>query len=423
MIGNNSCGVHSVMAGKTDDNVLELDIITYDGVRMKVGKTSPEELEQIIREGGRKGEIYSRLKKLAHKYGKLIEERYPQIPRRVSGYNLNWLLEKNGFDVAKALVGSESTLVTVIEAKVRLVYHPPVNSMLVLGYPDVYSAADHVTEIMEFGPIGFEGLDNFLVTDMKKKDVHPKEIDLLPLGKGWLILIFGGETKEESDYKAKKLMAHLMKQPNAPTMKLYDDPEVEEKIMKVREAGLAATARVPDQGDTWPGWEDAAVPPEKLGDYLRDFRKLLQKYEYSCALYGHFGQGCIHCRINFDLYTTEGLKKYRSFIHEAAELVVSYGGSLSGEHGDGQSRGALLPIMFGNELIEAFREFKSIWDPDWKMNPGKKIDAYSPIENIRLGPKYNPQPVKTHFKFPDDDEGSFARATLRCVGVGKCRRL
>lgn len=232
---------------------------------------------------------------------------------------------------------------------------------------------------------------------------------------------FGGETKEESDGKAKRLMEALKNRENPPTMKLYDDPPVEKTILKVRESGLGATARVPGEKDTWPGWEDSAVPPEKLGNYLRDLRALLNKYEYGCSLYGHFGQACVHTRIDFDLYSTEGIKKYRAFIDEAADLVVSYGGSLSGEHGDGQSRAALLPKMFGNELVEGFREFKAIWDPEWKMNPGKMVDPYDPTANLRFGPKYEPRKVKTHFKFPED-EGNFARATSRCVGVGKCRR-
>jgi FAD/FMN-containing dehydrogenase len=186
-------------------------------------------------------------------------------------------------------------------------------------------------------------------------------------------------------------------------------------------SGLGATARVPGAKDTWEGWEDSAVPPEKLGVYLRDLRKLLNSYGYACALYGHFGQGCVHTRIDFDLITKEGIITYRSFIH-AADLVLSHGGSLSGEHGDGQSRGELLPKMFGPELMQAFREFKRIWDPEWKMNPGKVIDAYQADENLRLGIDYRPPQLPTHFHYPGDDHGSFSHALMRCVGVGECRR-
>ncbi|HEY1371434.1 MAG TPA: FAD-linked oxidase C-terminal domain-containing protein [Candidatus Binatia bacterium] len=422
MIGNNSCGVHSVMAGKTDDNVEELEILTYGGLRLRVGKTDEAGLSDIIRAGGRRGEIYARLKALRDRYADLMRRKFPDIPRRVSGYNLPWLLPENGFHVARALVGSECTCVTVLEATVRLVPSPPVRSLVVLGYPDVYSAGDHIMEVLASKPIALEGLDDNLVHDMRKKKLHPQDIDLLPEGKGWLLVEFGGENKAEADERARDLIQKLKKKSDAPSVKFFDNPAEERTIWLVRRSGLGATARVPGEKDTWEGWEDSAAPPEKLGNYLRDLRKLLTKYGYACALYGHFGQGCVHTRIDFDLVSKAGIEKYRTFIHEAADLVLGYGGSLSGEHGDGQSRGELLPKMFGPELMQAFREFKSIWDPDWKMNPGKVIDAYRMDENLRLGANYRPPDVATHFKFPGDDEGSFARATLRCVGVGECRR-
>lgn len=421
MIGNNSCGVHALMAGKTSDNIEELEILTYDGVRMRVGKTSDEELEQILQEGGRRGEIYARLKALRDKYANLIRERYPKIPRRVSGFNLDELLPENGFNVAGAIVGSECSCAVVLEAKTRLVESPPVRSLLVLGYSDIYSGCDQIPEILEHKPIGLEGFDEGLINDMRRKGLHPEEVALFPAGRGWLIVEFGGNSKEEAHKKTQKLQDALKQQENPPQMKLFDDPGQQKLVWSVRESALGATALVPGQKPTWPGWEDSAVPPDKLGNYLRDLRKLLDSYHYGASFYGHFGQGCLHTRIDFDLDTQEGIAKFRAFLNEAADLVVRYGGSLSGEHGDGQARAELTPKMFGLELIEAFREFKSIWDPEWKMNPGKMVNAYRVDENLRLGTNYNPHPGKTHFKFPDD-EGSFARATLRCVGVGKCRR-
>ena len=423
MIGNNSCGVHSVMAGKTVDNVEELEILTYDGLHIKVGKTGDQELEQIIQKGDRRGEIYRKLKDLRDHYAAQVRERYPDIPRRVSGYNLDQLLPENGFQVARALVGSECTCVVVLEATVRLVESPPARTLLVLGYPDVYSAADAVPEIMSFKPVGLEGLDDKLIGFMHKKDLHSEDVAMLPEGKGWLLVEFGGQDKNESDAHAKKAMEALKKKEPPPSMKFFDDRAEEKKLWEVREAGLGATAFVPHEHTAWPGWEDSAVKPEKLGDYLRDFRKLMDKHGYDAALYGHFGQGCLHCRITFDLRTAGGIENYLKFIDEAADLVIKYGGSLSGEHGDGQARAALLPKMFGDDLIEAFREFKSIWDPQWKMNPGKVVEAYRPDENLRLGVNYNPPQLKTHFSFAQQDEHSFAHATLRCVGVGKCRRL
>lgn len=423
MIGNNSCGVHSVMSGKTDDNVEELEIFTYDGLRMRVGKTSDEELEQIIQEGSRRGEIYAKLKALRDKYADLIRQRYPRIPRRVSGYNLDQLLPENGFHVARALVGTESTCVTVLEATVRLVYSPPARTLLVLGYPDVYTACDHIMEILAHQPIGLEGFDSRLIEGMRKKHLHPENIKLLPAGGGWLLVEFGGQTKQEANNYAHGLMEELGKQKDhVPGMKLFDDPRQVRMVWQVRESGLGASTFVPGEKLKWEGWEDAAVPPEKLGHYLRDLQQLYHKYDYEADLYGHFGQGCVHTRIDFDLETAAGIKKFRSFLEDAADLVVRYGGSLSGEHGDGQARAELLPKMFGKELVEAFGEFKAIWDPDGKMNPGKVVNPYRIDENLRLGTSYNPPQLKTHFRFPDD-HGSFSRATLRCVGVGACRRM
>ncbi len=427
MIGNDSCGTHSVMCGpkhaRTADNVHELEILTYDGLRMRVGPTGEAELSEIIGEGGRRGEIYGRLKSLRDKYADKIRARFPDIPRRVSGYNLPYLLQENGFHLARALVGTEGTCVTVLEATLRLIDSPPVRSLLVLGYPDAYSAADHVMEVMAHNPTACEGIDDKLVGYMKKKHMHPQDIKFLPEGGGWLLVEFGGQTRDEADGKASGLMEDLKKAANPPSMKLSDDPSETKQIWEVRESGLGATARVPNEGgDYWPGWEDSAVPPQRLGEYLRSLRKLLKEFGYDCSLYGHFGQGCVHCRIDFDLYTHRGIQQWRQFLDRAADLVVSFGGSLSGEHGDGQARAALLPKMFGPELVDAFREFKSIWDPEWKMNPGKVVDPYEITENLRLGEDYHPWEPKTHFKFPGDDRGSFARASLRCVGVGKCRR-
>jgi len=421
MIGNNSCGVHSMMAGRTVDNVLELDILTYDGLRMRVGPTSDLELDQIIAKGGRRGEIYSRIRALRDKYADLIRAKYPKIPRRVSGYSLDELLPENNFHVARSLVGSECTCVIVLAAKLRLVPWPKHRNLLVLGYPSVYEAGDHIPQIRESHPIGLEGMDDVLIQNMQKKKLHPEDVKILPDGKGWLLCQFGGDTQEEADEKAHALMTRLKTEGNPPSMKLFDDPKEEEMVWQARESGLGATARVPGEPDTWEGWEDSAVPPEKLGQYLRELRKLFEKHGYNCALYGHFGQACVHTRIDFDLVTAEGIANYRSFVEEGADIVVRLGGSLSGEHGDGQSRGELLVKMFGPELMDGMREFKRIWDPEWKMNPGKKIDPYRLDEDLRLGTDYNPPRVATRFHFPEDG-GDFSRTTTRCVGVGKCRK-
>jgi FAD/FMN-containing dehydrogenase/Fe-S oxidoreductase len=427
MLGNNSCGVHSVMAefygggARTSDNVASMEVLLYDGTILHVGKTADAELEQIIREGGRRGEIYGKLKKLRDEYGDRTRERFPNIPRRVSGYNLDELLPEKEFNVARALVGTESTCAIILEATLQLIEDPPCRSLLVLGYPDIYRAGDHVPEARKYKPVGLEGVDHVLIDAMKEKHIHPRDLKILPDGKGWLIVEFGGKTRADADRPAHQLMAELKARPDAPTMRLVDDPEHEKVIWEIRDSGLGASARVPNEPDTWEGWEDSAVHPNDIGRYLRDFRALLERHGYLCTLYGHFGQGLIHTRIDFGLKTKEGIQNYLAYTREAAELVSRYHGSLSGEHGDGQSRAELLPIMFGEELVTAFREFKAIFDPHWKMNPGKVVRPYRRDQNLRYGAHYDPPQWPTHFKFPED-RGSFSYALERCVGVGKCRR-
>jgi len=421
MIGNNSCGVHSVMAGKTDDNIEDLEILTYDGLRTRVGATDDEQLAKSIRDGGRRGEIYSALKKLRDQYGSLVRASYPDIPRRVSGYNLNYLLPENGFHLPRALVGSEGTCVTVLEATCRLVESPPERVLLVIGCSDVFECADRVPAIMAHHPIGLEGVDDLLVEFTRRKKLSAEGLALLPSGGGWLFAEFGADSTKAAESQARQLMTALGRSSTPPQMVLCIEPAHAKKLWEVRESALGATSHVPGEPLGWEGWEDSAVAPEKLGSYLRDLHKLMRGYGYRSAMYGHFGHGCVHMRINFDLQSKPGIARYRKFASEAADLVISYGGSLSGEHGDGQSRAELLPKMFGPELVQAFREFKAIWDPDWKMNPGKIVEPYRLDENLRLGADYHPWQPQTHFQFPED-HGSLANAALRCVGVGKCRR-
>lgn len=422
MIGNNSCGPHSVMGGKTVENTEELEILTYDGLRMTVGAVTEAELSTIIRKGGRKGEIYAKLRTIRDRYANLIRSRYPDIPRRVSGYNLDALLPENGFDVAKALVGTESTCVLVLRAKMRLVPSPRYRAWLVVGYPDVFLAGDHAQPMRDLHPLAIEGFQKHVIENERRKGKEPEGVDLLPPGDTWLLVEFGGETQEEATANAEAAMNTIRRSDHDQVgMRLLAKPSDYKKVVEIRESGVGAS-RVPGEEDAWPSWEDAAVPPVKLGDYLRDFYKLIDKYKYACTLFGHFGDGCIHTRITFNLKTAEGVQRYRAFMTEVAHTVVRYGGSLSGEHGDGQARAELLPVMFGSELVQAFREFKSVWDPEWRMNPGKVIDPYPLDTNLRHGPDYRPKPVLTVFQFPAD-HGSLAEATERCFGVGKCRGM
>jgi len=426
MIGNDSCGVHSVMAAfegegaRTADQVEELEIVTYDGTRLRVGRTPPEQLARILGAGGRRAEIYGALQELAARHGDRIRAGYPNIPRRVSGYNLPDLLPEKGFHVARALTGSEGTCVVVLEATLRLLPNPRARTLLLAAFPDVYAAADRVPDMLAHRPIGLEGIDDRLVRDMRSIGLHPRDLDLLPAGGGWLLIEFGGETPADSEAKAARAAAELERLGHATT-RICLDREEAARVWRIRESGLGATAHVTGKPLTWEGWDDSAVPPENLGHYLRELRALMDRHGYEGVFYGHFGQGCLHTRIDFDFETPAGRDRYRAFVFAAADLVVSFGGSLSGEHGDGQSRAELLPRMFGEELVEAFRQFKRIWDPQGRMNPGKVVDAYAMTDNLRLlGSTRTPVPrVDFHYR---EDGGSFSRAIQRCVGVGKCRR-
>ncbi|MFE2508431.1 FAD-binding and (Fe-S)-binding domain-containing protein [Streptomyces naganishii] len=422
MIGNNSCGASAQAYGKTVDNVRRLEVMTYDGLRMWVGPTSEAERARIAAEGGRKAEIYAGLERIAGEYMADIRRGFPQIPRRVSGYNLDSLLPENGFDVARALVGSEGTLVTVLRAELDLVPVPAYQSLLVLGYEDIAAAGDDVSRLLEHcSPTQLEALDDRMAQLMREEGAYLDSLAVLPRGGSWLMVQFAGDSQEEVDEQAHALLRSLGRDEKDPDVAFSDNPEREQKMLKAREAGLGVTARPPDGRETWEGWEDSAVPPERLGDYLRDLRKLFEEFDYDHpSLYGHFGQGCVHTRIPFGLKTADGVAHFRRFVERAADLVASYGGSLSGEHGDGQSRGELLTRMFGERLVTAFGELKALFDPGNRMNPGKVVDPNPVDGQLRLGSAWRPATPETHFGYPED-EHSFTRAVMRCVGIGNCR--
>jgi FAD/FMN-containing dehydrogenase/Fe-S oxidoreductase len=437
-IGNNSCGIHSVQSQlygpgpRTSDSVEALEVLTYEGERFWVGVGEEERLEEIIAAGGRKGEIYAQVRDLRNRYAGLIRERYhpvDQLPRRVSGYNLDELLPERGFNVARALVGTEGTCVTVLQVKFKLTPALLMRTLVVVEYDELPDAAQHVPEIIEWRPIGLEALDHLLIEDQLVKGEHVSDIEELPRRErpdaAWLLVQFGADSAEESLDTAERFRDWLVEEKGYESERVKIVPSKQEgghsgDLWEIREGGLGSTAFPPDGKDHWPGWEDSAVPPERLGEYLRDLRALYQKYGLRGAMYGHFGQGCIHSRISFDLRSATGVRAFRAFLEEAGDLCVAYGGSLSGEHGDGQQRAELLSKQYGEELIDAMREFKRIWDPDWKMNPGKVVDPYRLDEHLKLGTEYNPwrPPVRFAYQL---DQGDFAHAALRCVGIGKCR--
>lgn len=421
MLGNNSCGATAQRSGKVVDNIVELEVLLYDGTRMWVGETSDDEYERIQHGGGRRAEIYRQLRALRDAYLSQLRTGYPQIPRRVSGYNLDSLLPEKNFHLAQALVGSEGTLVTILRARLALIPTLNAASMVLLAYPSIADAADAVPSILPHLPTVLEGIDDTLINLEQFKHLNPRGVRQLPPGGAWLLVQVGGESKTAADAAIDDVLRSVGRQRSERDVHIIDDIGDQQQIWEVREAGLGSTARVPGQPDTWPGWEDSAVAPDRLGGYLRDLTRLFAEYGLEqVSVYGHFGQGCVHCSIPFDLYTAEGVGRFRSFLERAAELVTGYGGSLSGEHGDGQGRGELLNKMFGPELMRAFGQFKAIFDPDDRMNPGKVVAPYPLDANLRIGAGYHHDAGDTYFRYPDD-EHSFGRAVLRCVGVGKCR--
>jgi FAD/FMN-containing dehydrogenase/Fe-S oxidoreductase len=386
MIGNNSCGSHSVAWGTTLDNVVSLDVLRYDGERLTVGAGDlPPELQALVDEN------------MA-----VLRTELGRFSRQVSGYPLHQLLPENGRDLAKALVGTEGTCVTVLGARVRLVELPKSRALLVLGFADDVAAADAVPSILPHRPLTVESMDERIVALRALRNPQPPPA--LPPGGAWLFVEVDGT-------EAAQAIAAAIGGPH----ELVTDPSRQRDLWRLREEGSGISTRMADGAEAWPGWEDTAVPPERLGAYLRDLRALLEKHGLRGIPYGHFGEGCIHIRIDFDLIN--GRDMFRRFLEEGADLVVSHGGTLSGEHGDGQVRAELLPRMYSPVVMRAFAKFKAYWDPGNRMNPGMIVNPYKVDENLRFVPL---MPTRTAFTYPHDN-GDFGQAARRCIGVAKCR--
>jgi len=417
MIGNNACGSHSVAWGKTVDNVRALTVVTYDGTQLTVGPATPEEAAGRARERGETGRIYRDLVRLADSRAALVRAQTPQLTRRVSGYNLDQLLPENGFNLARALVGTEGSCVTMLEATVDLVPAPARRALTVVGYPGAFGAADAAPGFLDLAPLTIEGMDVALIAALRAARPADQRYKLLPDGEGWLFIETGGGTGAEAEAAARAVAARAAQ--TGGTSRIVTGPAEMRTLWGIREAGAGILTRGADGKEAWPGWEDTAVPPGQLGAYLREFRKLMDDHGRRGAYYGHFGDGCVHIRIDFDLVTAPGIAGFRRFIEEAADLVTAHGGSLSGEHGDGQARSELLPRMYAPAMIAAFGEFKSIWDPRDRMNPGVVVRPRRLDADLRV---YVPGPrpaARTQLAFAHDG-GSLETATRRCVGVGAC---
>ncbi|MEU1306829.1 FAD-binding and (Fe-S)-binding domain-containing protein [Streptomyces shenzhenensis] len=391
MIGNNSCGAHSVAWGTTADNVIELDVRTARGRRLRPGPGwagAPEGLRALV-----EGELA------------LLRTGFPELPRRISGYALDALLPERGADVARSFCGSEGTLGVLTQAVVRLVEDPRARALAVLGYPDESAAADAAAGLLAYGPLTVEGM---------AADLVPSAAGL-PRGGAWLFVETGGESAAQARARAEE----IVRAADVVDALVVTDPGAQRALWRVREDASGTATRMPDGREAWPGWEDCAVPPARLGAYLRDFRALLAAHGLRGTPYGHFGDGCIHVRIDFDLLTEAGIGRFRRFSEEIADLVVAHGGALSGEHGDGQARAELLPKMYGPRLVGLFERAKAVWDPDGLLNPGMLVRPAPLDANLRFSvlPR---EPVPVAFGYPGDG-GDFSAAVRRCVGVAKCR--
>ncbi|WP_197320894.1 FAD-binding and (Fe-S)-binding domain-containing protein [Saccharomonospora sp. NB11] len=412
MLGNDACGSHSVAWGRTADNVVSLDVVTGDGARLTVGPGDrvvgePTERANAIREA---------LHDLAHGNLAVLRTGFPTLPRRVSGYALDALLPENGTDLARALVGTEGTCVLITEATVRLVPSPRARALVVAGFADDIAAADAAPQVLSHRPLTVEGMGADLVDILLARGRRPAALDSLPDGRGWLFVEVGGDDPDEARHNAEALAAALARETGATTS-VTTDPARQRQLWGIRESAAGTATRMADGSEAWPGWEDAAVPPEHLGSYLRSFRELLASYGLRGIPYGHFGEGCVHVRIDFDLLTDDGVGTFRRFLTDAADLVVAHGGSLSGEHGDGQARAELLPRMYSPELLRLFEAFKAIWDPDDVLNPGNLVRPRPLDADLRFSGPTKQLPLT--LRYPHDG-GSLATAARRCVGVGKC---
>ncbi|UBU17458.1 FAD-binding and (Fe-S)-binding domain-containing protein [Nonomuraea gerenzanensis] len=424
MIGNDSCGASAQAYGKMADSVLRLEILTYDGVRAWVGPTGADEYARIQADGGRLAQIYRQLRDLRDDTMELVRTRFPRLERRVSGYNLDQLLPENGFNLARALVGSEGTLVTVLRAELAVVPRPAARALAVLGFQDIFTAADAVPSVAAHRPLALEAMDETMYRLARAERPHDPALRDLPPGAGWLLVQFGGDTADEARQRAEDMMRDLCRGDGRPppSHAFLGDPAREDELWRLRESGLGVEAYPPTGRQTYEGWSDAAVPPERLGAYLRDYDRLRHRHGYAhSALYGHFGQGCVHGRLPLDLHTDDGIARYRRFAEEGADLVASYGGSLSGEHGDGQALAELLPRMFGAAVVEVFGRVKAIFDPRDRMNPGKVVYPHRLDQDLAQRHFYPLEPKETFFGYPDD-HGRFGHAATRCVGTGKCRK-
>jgi FAD/FMN-containing dehydrogenase/Fe-S oxidoreductase len=407
MVANNACGSHSVAWGTSADNLVALKVMLDDGNEIELGQGFTSEPR-----------VSHALTALRDRHLAMLRTELGQFPRQVSGFGLHYLLSENGFDTAKAFAGTEGTCGIITELTVKLVRKPAHTALAVLGFEDVFAAATAAPKLRIPHVYTIEGMGADLIQALQTRPGRETAGSELPKGGGWLYCEVGADTLQEAEARALEL-------PGLISEKVVDSIVVPEgplakALWNIREAGAGIVTRLPEGGEAWPGWEDSAVPPRRFGEYLRDLYDLLDEVDLSGIPFGHFGEGCVHIRISFDFTNDAGVAAYRDFVERAAGLVRRYGGSVSGEHGDGRARSELLATIYSPEALTSFREFKNIFDPNGFFNPGVLVDPEPVDEGIRPGPGARTFELTPVHAFTRDD-GSFASAVNRCVGVGACR--
>jgi len=429
MIANNACGAHSVAWGTTADNLQGLEVLLSDGTRMDLTAPASDSSHDGWARGsallagrpGREGEIHRALQAIAARDALLINRRFSGLRRRISGYALDRLLPSRGYDVARFLSGTEGSLAVTLRAKVHLVELPAATVLLALGFTDSVAAADCVPLVLPHGPLTMESINATLVDRLPEQVRRAAVAAGLPAGSAWLLVEVGGTDPDDGLRAARAIIADLAESDLAVTSALVPDPRAQAVLWRCRRDSTGLATRRVDGAEAWGGWEDAAVPPERLGTYLRELDEILAAHDLSGASYGHFGEGCMHIRIDFDLLSDRGVTAYRSFVEQAADLVIRLGGSISGEHGDGRARSELLARMYGADVAAIFDEVKTVWDPAGVLNPHIIANPARLDVDLRHRGAAQDRELVTAFSYPQD-AGSFGQAQRRCVGVGKCRQ-
>lgn len=425
-IGNDACGNHSVRYGRTSDHVVEIDLVTVEGRRLTatasgIRATNTNDVAAVRHAAA----MTESLESLVQENLAGFRTDLGQIQRQVSGYHLEHLLPEKGFNIARAFVGSEGTCGLVVRARMALVQKPASALLLCVGYPDVVEAARDIETILEFSPAAVEGIDDAIVATMKSRRGEDS-VTGLPDGKAWLYIDLDGTDPESVRTQAGNLLEKLRGIGRMVDGRVVPDTVERASLWRVREDGAGLSARLSSGGESWPGWEDSAVAPARLADYLSDFRDLLADHGLQGVMYGHFGAGCMHVRITYDLRSDAGRKVFREFTAAAAALVVSHGGSLSGEHGDGRARSEFLPLMYSPAMLTAFEDFRAIWDPTGLLNPGVMTSPDAFDENLLLAGVPERQ-WRTSFDLTPasgktgDGLDPFVHAVQGCIGIGRCR--